>query len=254
MTSSGRPGRRPDHLGRAADDVVALLLEGRDVGQERGTLRVHDAERPEPVLVERRLAVRHAADLDMPAHQRCARGGAIAEGDDIEVEARELREAQRHQMVIAADAADAQRHRAVLLAVGDEIVEVLDLALVRHAQRDPRADHVADVVEAVDRPGRVLGDGAGRHVRHVEIADRIAVGRRLRELREAELAARPGLVDDHDVLAQALLEIGLVGARTHVAAAAGRERDEQRHRPLGILGQRRRRSSQRDHGRAEERR
>src|SRR5262249_40596463 len=72
--------------------------------------------------------------------------------------------------------------------------------------------------------------------RGVDEADGIAVGRRRRERREADFAASAGAVDDHDLRAatEVLLHVGRERPRDEVGAAAGRERDDQGDRALGI--------------------
>src|SRR6185503_19937006 len=100
-------------------------------------------------------------------------------------------------------------------------------------------DDVAEVVEALPRElGRAL-DRYREERRRVDEADGVAVGRRRRERREADLAARAGPVDDHDFrAAEVFLDIGRERPGDEIGSAARRVRDDQGDRTFGIRGMR----------------
>ena len=63
---------------------------------------------------------------------------------------------------------------------------------------------------------------------------RVAVGRRLRGLRRADIAAGAGAVLDHDLLAPHLAELLADDARQRVERAAGAEGDHHAHGFVGV--------------------
>ena len=77
----------------------------------------------------------------------------------------------------------------------------------------------------VDRQGADGGAGDG-----------VTVGRRLRAGFHADVATGAGAILDHEVLAQAALQLVRQDTRQHIGSTAGRERHDDLHRPIRPIG------------------
>ena len=136
--------------------------------------------------------------------------------------------------------ADADRGVVQLAGIGlgvvDHLLDRMERRLVRHHEDFQRGADQHDRLEARDRMerrGRRQRDvGAERLGAEVQ---RVAVGRRRRGCRSADVAAAAGPVFHHHLLAPLLAE--LVGDQPpeNVDRAGRRERDEDVHRPFGIV-------------------
>ena len=120
----------------------------------------------------------------------------------------------------------------VLLGVGDEFLEILHRQVLAHGQQDRNLGDERDRREIVD--GAVerlliqrlaLGVGADGPEHHG-----VAVGRGIGHASGAGHAAGAADVLDHDLLAENLAHARRHDAAEHVGRAAGRERNDHRHR------------------------
>ena len=109
------------------------------------------------------------------------------------------------------------------LGVSGELLEVLDRAVRVHGEIARVVDEIAQEVVALPVKVGLALDRYREHVRRVDHADRVAVRRRARQLREADGAAGARLVQDDDprVVAQVLLDERRDGASGQVGASAG---------------------------------
>jgi hypothetical protein len=78
-------------------------------------------------------------------------------------------------------------------------------------------------------------------------AERVAVGWRLRHKLGSDDAACTGTIVDHHLFAELFAQMRADQPSDHVVAAAGRERDDQPHRAVRIIGLCGGRDSQRQH-------
>src|SRR2546428_11523671 len=143
-------------------------------------------------------------------------------------------------MVVRADAGGAYRHLAGVRArVGGELLQRSNWRIAVDGEVARIVDDVAEQLEAVRAAELRRALDRDRHQRRrVDEADGVAVGRRVGERGEADLAARAGAVHDHDLRAAAevLLEVRGERSRYQVGAAARRVGDDHRDRTLGVRG------------------
>ena len=128
------------------------------------------------------------------------------------------------------------------LASLDHVLHGLEFAVGLHRPHVVVGDVVDQRREAFEvflaRAARLLVEIAGEYVRHVDVADGVAVGLRLRERAPADPAAAAGAVLDRDRLAEDRLEVARQQPCRDVAAAAGGVgHDHQRGRALGTAAQ-----------------
>ena len=111
----------------------------------------------------------------------------------------------------------------------------LDRGVHQHDQRargdqSDRCEVLARVVADIRVERRIDRERAG-----AAEAERVAVGRALRDLARRDRAAGAALVLDHDLLAERAAHLLGDDARHHVVAAAGRIGNDQRDRPRRIV-------------------
>ena len=115
-----------------------------------------------------------------------------------------------------------------------------------HREHIGAGAHDADRRERLDRIVGQLVEPRIDRVRDRDDQDGVAVGRRVRRKLGADDAAGAGAVVDDHLLAEPLAHLRGDGAADDVVAAAGRERDDQPDRPVGIIRLRRGRGRQRN--------
>ena len=114
-----------------------------------------------------------------------------------------------------------------LLGVVDQLLHGLGRKIRRHHQhvlRGADQHHRLEVAHRIEALVRRDGDVHRQRLR-AEM-QRVAVGRRLRGLRRADIAAGAGAVLDHDLLAPHLAELRGDDARQRIERAAGPEGDD----------------------------
>ena len=216
------------------------LGDGRQVGQQRRARRAGDGERAHLALLDQRDRGRQRGEIDrdVPADQVGQRRRRTLVGNVGQLHARHRGEQFGAEMDAAADA----RGR---------IIQLAGIALGERDQLGDRFRRNGGVHQHDQRAGRDQADRReilARVVADIRIerridrvragaaeAERVAVGRGLRDLARRDRAARAALVLDHDLLAERLAHLLGDDARHHVVAAAGRIRDDQRDRPRRIV-------------------
>jgi len=158
---------------------------------------------------------------------------------------------QDRKMVVAQDAGGrgAELARRALRGL-EQVLEALERAVgldPDHPGVEHLVDHRNEGVGAESSLALRIEDHSVQR-RKVDEPDVVAVGLLARHLGPADLAARPALVQDQDLLAEVLLGDRRHDARRHVGAAAGRIGHHQLHRPgrKWLPPGRRRRDEQRD--------
>ena len=120
-------------------------------------------------------------------------------------------------------------------AAGDRFLDRLEPAIGESAHADLGA---ADLPDQFEGAVVIVDHAHGRRGQqpHVEQADGVSVRLRILDLARAGRAAGRGVVHDDDRLRKQLLPVDrlLQQTRHHVGLAAGRDRDDQADRLLGI--------------------
>ncbi|MNT05345.1 hypothetical protein D3C72_1399600 [compost metagenome] len=118
--------------------------------------------------------------------------------------------------------------------LADQVVDALDAGAGRHHQDVGRGRHHADGHQvALPVVGVALHGGVGRHIvgRH---RDGVAIGRRLRQRLDRDIAAGSRAVFDNECLVETLAQLLGVQAGEQVGRAARREAHVHPHRLVRI--------------------
>ena len=206
---------------------IAELDQGRHIGKLRHALLGRDRQRLQLAGLDMRQRgrQRHAADLDVARHQIADRRAAAAIDDVAELHVLLVGDILRHHV---ADRADARRHvlHAVrrLLHQRDQLLEAVHAERRMHHEHVGRPAEIGDVGEVLDRiEARVLVHRRRQHMRrHAGNLQRVAIGRRARDLGGADQAAAAGAVLDEELLPERLAELLGEHAAEQIVGAAGR--------------------------------
>ena len=219
---------------------IAGLRDGRHVGQVRDPLGRGDRERAQLAALDlgQRGRNRRHVSLDLSAHEVGQGLRRALVGDVLELHVRGLLKKFAAEM---GDGPVAGRREGdvLRLALGgvDHVAERLEGRVGGNHQDQRGVGHEADRGEVLLRIVRQVGI-EGRVDREVaRLADDhvVAVGGRLGDEVDADVAAGARLVLDHDRLAECLGELGADHAGQDVGSAPGGERHDQAHR-LGRIG------------------
>src|SRR5262249_24704107 len=212
----------------------------RPRGQAGRTPRASDGERAYRPLLDMPGSGgdRREQNGRMPADRRCDRRPATVEGDGKKIEPESLLEhfagqvTRRPQSRMGVSVLARARFHP-----GDELFDgrrrygrMHDQHLRRYADEGYRREIALRVEAQLGEQARI------NHKRTADYEQRVAVGRRPRDERGADIAAAARMVLDVELLAEAIGELRREQARNHVDRASRGERGDHLDRPIRIVG------------------